>query len=684
MATTLPLLGSGTVRGCCPLDCQDTCSWLAHVENGRVVRLEGAKDHPITRGALCAKVNDYQARTYAPDRLLQPLRRIGPKGSAEFEVITWDHALDAIADRLGTIVDEDGAESILPINYLGSMGVVQRRALMRVFHAMGASRFHGSVCGAAGNVVEAEGHPRGFDPEELIHARFVLMWGSNLLSTAHHAWQLIDRARKDHGARIVAIDPIRTRTAAACDEHVSIRPGTDAVLAAGLAHVMFAEDLVDLPFARGVTDDLDAYRASVVPWTPERVAAVTDVPKEVIVRLAREFGTARPAVIRCGVAPQQSSQGESVVRALSALAIIGGHWQQRGGGLFIETSPVMDERAASRPDLQPRPTRSLDIARLGEHLNSAVLEPPVRALVIWNMNPAVTQPDVAAVRRGLVRDDLFTVVIEHFMTDTARYADIVLPSTTQLEHFDVVGSWGHQYISANEPAIAPLGESKSHGEIARRLAAHLGLDDPALRESDEEIAASALPPQITLDMVRGPGFVKSPSPRPAFTVRVHLRDDIVVPERPDQGSLQLLTPKSHFFLNSTFGNMGRQRSAMGRPTLDIHPADAAARQVGDGDEVSIANDRGVVRAWARLTDTIHPGVVALPGKWWGSPDSTDAVTNLLTPSAWTPGGQPAYNDTFVEVCAVGVEHARAPWRQATEPSPHGRPETLRGRTNRPA
>lgn len=261
MATSLPVLGTGTVRGCCPLDCQDTCSWIAHVEDGRVVRVEGAKDHPITRGALCAKVNDYQERTYAPDRILHPLRRVGPKGEGAFERISWDAALDLIADHLQMVIATDGPEAILPVNYLGSMGVVQRRALMRVFHALGTSQYHGSVCGAAGNILEEEGHPRGFDPEELVEARFVLMWGSNLLSTAHHAWHFIDQARKRNGARIVAIDPIRTRTAKACDEHVSLRPGTDAVLAAGLANVMLAENLADLAFATEVAEDLDAYRA---------------------------------------------------------------------------------------------------------------------------------------------------------------------------------------------------------------------------------------------------------------------------------------------------------------------------------------------------------------------------------------------------------------------------------------
>ncbi len=651
MVAQLPML-DGMVQGCCPLDCQDTCSWVAHVSDGRVVRLEGAKEHPITRGALCAKVNDFHLRTYAPDRILQPLRRSGPKGDGAFTPVSWDEALGEIAERLRDIAATAGAEAILPVNYLGSMGVVQRRALMRVFHALGASRFHGSVCGAAGNAIEAEGHPRGFDPERFVDARHILLWGSNLLSTAHHQWHFLDEARKRHGARIVAIDPIRSRTARAADEHVSIRPGTDAALAAGLAHVLFAEGLVDRAFAARVTDDLDAYEAEVRAWPPERVAAVTDVPAATIVRLAVEFGTASPALIRCGVGPQQSVGGEATVRALSALAIVGGHWQSPGGGLYIESGPELDELAASRPDLVAGDPRSLDMARLGELLTDPHLAPPIQALVVWNMNPAVTQPDAGRVREGLARDDLFTVVLEHFVTDTARYADIVLPSTTQLEHFDLQGSWGHHYISVNQPAIAPLGEALSHGEIARRLAGRLGLDHPALFESDEAIAASALPSDVSLDDVLERGWLKrSPDHAPfgADSTRVSIASAVEAPERPAAGMLQLLTPKSHWFLNTTFGNMARQRTQMRTPTLSMHPVDAAERGLVDEQRVEIRNQRASVWATLRVTDDLHPGVVAMPGKWWGLPAATDAVANLLSPSLFAPHGQPAFNDTFVEV-----------------------------------
>lgn len=640
------------IKGCCPLDCQDSCAWVAQVDAGRVIRVDGAGDHPFTRGTLCAKVNDYQARTYAPDRLLYPLRRTGAKGSGAFERISWDVALDTIAARFSRIVQEDGPEALLPVHYLGSMGVLQRHALMRLFHVLGASRCHGSICGAAGNAVAAAGHPRGFDPEDIVHSRFVLVWGANLLTTSHHHFHFLKEAKRLHGARLVCIDPRRTMTARACDEHISIRPGTDHALAAAMAHVMLDEGLADLAFARQTAVDLDAFSDSIRPWTPGRAAETSGVPAARIVTLAREFAAARPATIRSGIAPQQTVGGETFVRGLSALAILGGHWQHPGGGLFIEAAPVLHERAAARPDLGPR-ARSLDLARLGEHLTSTSLTPPVKALIVWTMNPAVDQPNVGLVRAGLARSDLFTVVLEHFMTDTARYADLVLPSTTQLEHFDVQGAWGHHYISANNAAIPPVGEARSHSDIMRLLARRMGLDHPALQESDDEMAASTLPPGVSLGQLCQEGWHKAAPPAPAWgRLTLRLSGDESPSAAPGTDRLQLLAPKSMYFLNSSFGNMPRQRRSMKRPTLEMHHEDAARRGLVHDQEVLVRNAQGTLRAWLHVSDEIHPGVVALPGKWWATPHATSAVVNVLTPSAWSPGGQPAYNDTSVEVVSA--------------------------------
>jgi len=616
------------------------------------MRVEGAKDHPFTRGVLCAKVHDYEQHTYANDRLLYPLRSKGAKGGA-FEPISWDQALDGIAERFLKIISEFGPEALLPVNAVGSMGVVQRRALMRIFNALGASAFHGTLCGAASGVLEAEGHPRGFDPEESADSRFVLLWGANLLSTSHHHWHFLKEARRRHGARIVCIDPVRTRTASTCDEHVSIRPGSDTVLAAGFAHVMFAEGIADEALLSQAASDVEALREQAAAWTPQRVAEACDIEAATVVRIAREFAAARPAFIRCGIAPQQTGGGEDFVRAVSALAIIGGHWRFPGGGLLIETGPVLDESRAARPELRPREPRSLDIARLGEHLTSKTLAPPIMGLMIWGANPAVAQPDSGRLRHGLAREDLFTVVIEHFLTDTARLADIVLPSTTQFEHFDIQGAWGHHYISVNNPAVRPLGEAKSHGEIMRLLAGRLNLDHPAFRETDEQIAASVLPPGIELESLKAKGWHKSSPPRPGFGPehgKLRLSGRVPLPLKPPApGMLQLLTPKSHYFLNSTFANMSRQRTAMRRPTLEMHSFDAHARGLADGRRVTVRNAVGRLQAWLHVNDRVHRGVVLLAGKWWNMPEETAALANLLTASSWTAGGQPTYNDTFVDI-----------------------------------
>lgn len=644
------------VKGCCPLDCQDTCAWVATVENGVVTKVAGAREHPVTRGALCAKVRDYEKRTYAEDRLLHPLIRTGPKGSGQFRPATWDEAVSTIALRWRSIIEQWGPEALLPFNYLGSMGVVQRRALMRLFHALGASQFHGSVCGAAGNALAAEGHPRGFDPEDMADARFVLVWGANPVTTSHHTWHFLVEARKRHGARLVVIDPRQTRTARAADEHVALRPGTDWALAAGIGRILLQEATADVDSASAAVGDLETYRRQVEPWTPERVAAECDISPDVVLDLGRRYAAGRPSLIRAGVGLQQSRGGEQVVRALSALALLGGHWHSRGGGLFIETSPQLDEAAAERPDLRSRPARSLDMARLGTSLTDDRLAPPVKALMVWNANPAVSQPDASLVRQGLAREDLFLVVAEHFLTDTALFADVVLPSTTQLEHVDVQGAWGHHYISANNPAVPPAGQSRSHGEMMRLLAAALGLEHPALRESDEQIAASALPADVSLSDLQQRGWVKA-SP-PAFTPQAPL---LIAGEPPPSpappaGALRVLTPKGHHFLNSTFANMPAQRQAMSRPTLDMCAEDAAGRGLADGDVARVGNAHGTIHAVVRITDEVRAGCVALPGKWWHA-DGADA--NLLMPGAWSPGGQPAFNEVFAQVEPASHEDGSA-------------------------
>jgi anaerobic selenocysteine-containing dehydrogenase len=628
---------------------------VAQVEGGRVVQIEGSKDHPFTRGVLCAKVRDFEQRTYAPDRLLQPLRRVGPKGIGTFEPISWDDALDIVADRFSKIIAADGPEALLPFQFLGSMGVVQRQALLRLFHALGASQLGGGVCGVSGEALAAEGHPTGFDPEDMEHSDLIVLWGANILSTCHHHWHFIQKAQR-RGTRVVSIDPRLTRTGVRCDQHIAIRPGTDAVLAAGLARIAVIEKLVDLDTARSVATDFDTFIERIEPWTLDEVSATCGIEENVIHRLAREIASARPALIRLGVGPQQSVHGDALVRGLSALSILGGHWRQPGGGLFIFTEPEFDDHQASCPELMSGEPRTLDMAALGSILTDRTLMPPINGLMIWTANPAVSQINAPWVRRGLARENLFTVVLEHFLTDTARFADIVLPSTTQLEHFDLQGAWGHHYISLNLPAIAPRGESKSNGEIMRALAKRMGLTMPALQESDEEIAAAALPPHVSLADLKKNGWQKaSPLPWQPEALEAGLRiasDEILAPNPPRLETLQLLTPKSHYFMNSTFANMPRQRKDQGSPFLDMHPEDAAERGLRNHQSVSITCERARIKALLRLTDSILPGVVALEGKWWSHPEYSAAVSNLLSISTWSRAGQPGYNDTFVQVSAA--------------------------------
>jgi anaerobic selenocysteine-containing dehydrogenase len=650
------------VPGCCPHDCQDGCSWVAHIENGKVSKVVGNKGHPFTRGILCAKINDYQTRTYAQDRLLYPLRRTGPKGNGEFEQISWDEALREISSRFGSIINDWGSEALMPLHDMGSAGALQRRALMRLFHHIGASRLHGSLCGQSGNTVAAEGHPISFDPETLAESECILLWGANLLSTAHHHWHFCLEARKARGAKIISIDPRRTRTAAKCDEHIPIRPGTDAVLAAGMANVLVEEGLADFEYARSAADDLDAYLEEIRVWTLDCVSEITGVAVDDVVRIARVYGSARPGTLRVGIGPQQSRFGDVFVKSLSALAILSGHWRWPGGGLSIEGYPNFDNTAPECPELSPEGTRSLHRGQVGQILTSSDLDPPIKGLMVWGHNPLVNQIDAETVRQGLSRNDLFTVVIEHFMTDTARHADIVLPSTTQLEHFDIQGSWGQCYVGLNKPAIPSLGESKPHSEIMRLLAREMGLEEPALFADDEEIARSSLPDDFDWETLNKKGWLYAPQPRrdPAsmggtlkMSTGLKGPEDLDISDLVPNGKLRLLTVKPHYLLNSTFANMPRQAGQQGNPTLEMHPADAEKLGLKGGGQVEAHNGKGTLTLLLRITDTVVEGTAVLEGKyWWTAEKDGSPVSNRLAESNWTEGGQPTFNDIFVEVTAA--------------------------------
>src|SRR5687767_6779744 len=470
------------VRGACPHDCPDTCAMLVTVEDGRAIKVAGDPDHPFTNGFLCTKVNRYVERSYHKDRLLHPMRRVGKKGEGRFERISWEEAISEIAERLGEIISSpDGAQAILPYSYAGTMGMVQGESMdRRFFHKIGASKLDRTICSTPGmmGMRMTIGASVGADAEGIPQSDLVLLWGTNTLTSNPHMWPFVLQAR-EKGARVICIDPIRTRTAAQCDEWLGIRPGTDAALALGMMHVLFERGMEDRDYLARHTLGEDQLRARVKEYPPARAAQITGLPETKIVELAEAYGRAQAAFIRVNYGLQRHAGGGMAVRTIACLPAVTGHWRRAGGGVQLSTSAnfAFDKAALHRADLGPA-TRTINMIRLGEALTSrdgGVGGPPVRALVVYNSNPAAVAPDLGAVRRGLARDDLFTVVLEHFQTDTADWADIVLPATTQLEHWDVHLAYGHFYATLNRPSIEPMGECKPNSEIFRLLGQRMGL-----------------------------------------------------------------------------------------------------------------------------------------------------------------------------------------------------------------
>jgi len=666
---------------------------LVTVESGRAVRVGGDPDHPFTRGFLCAKVNRYVERTYQQDRLLHPLRRVGPKGSGRFERTSWESALGEIADRLNAIRDSsDGAQAILPYSYAGTMGMVQGSSMdRRLFHRIGASMLDRTICSMAGTVGMrmTVGANVGADPEGIPHSDLILLWGTNTLTANPHLWPFVLEAR-ERGARVIAIDPIRTRTAAQCDEWISIRPGTDAALALGMMHVLFERGLEDAAYLDAYTLGADQLRERAREYSPERVSGITGVPVDTIVALAEQYGRSKAAFIRVNYGLQRHRGGGMAVRTIACLPAVTGHWRRPGGGVQLSSSAnfSFDKRALERADLSP-PVRTINMIRLGEALttrDAGVGGPPVRALVVYNSNPAAVAPDRNAVLRGLARDDLFTVVLEHFQTDTADYADILLPATTQLEHWDVHLSYGHHYVTLNAPSIEPLGEALPNSEIFRRLASRMGLDEPMFRDDDVTLIRQALGSSsgrlegVTFEALVDKGWARlnlptpylpyaegsftTPSgkcefysarmaemgldPLPAFTPPYEFPEE--VPALAERYPLTLISSPAHQFLNSTFVNVESLRRAAGEPECLLHPVDAERRGIAVGARVVVHNDRGAFTAVARVEDGIRPGVVWAPSIWWGKFAADGANANQTTSQRETDLGHgPVFYDNLVEV-----------------------------------
>ncbi|MDB4915580.1 MAG: molybdopterin oxidoreductase [Gemmatimonadetes bacterium] len=683
---------NGVVRGACPHDCPDTCAMLVTVENGIATRVAGDPDHPVTNGFLCAKVNRYVERTYHHDRLRTPLRRVGPKGSGQFEAITWEAALDEIALRLGSIAKEFGAESILPYSYAGTMGMVQGSSMdLRFFHALGASKLDRTICSMAGTVGMrmTVGANVGADGEGVPQSDLILLWGTNTLTANPHLWPFILKAR-ERGAKIICIDPIRTRTALQCDEWIPIRPGTDAALALGVMHVIFARGLEDRDYMERFTLGHEALRERAAEWTPERTSEATGLPVETIVSLGERYGASRAAFIRVNYGLQRHAGGGMAVRTIACLPAVTGHWRRAGGGVQLSTSAnfMFNKAALARVDLGPA-TRTINMIRLGDALTTAdggVGGPPVKALVVYNSNPAAVAPDRNAVTRGLAREDLFTVVLEHFQTDTCDWADIVLPATTQLEHWDVHFAYGHHYVSLNQPAIAPLGEAKPNSEIFRLLAARMGMTDPAFQDDDLALIRQALDtgaPRlqgVSFETLLEKGWTRLNVPTPYlpyadgefptpsgkcefYSVRLAEmgldplptyippyesveRDAELVARYP----LTLISSPAHQFLNTTFVNVTSLRRQAKEPEVLLHPADAERRGISVGAMVTVRNDRGAFLARARVEPSIREGVVWAPSIWWGKLAGDGANANQTTSQRLTDlGNGPVFYDNQVEV-----------------------------------
>jgi anaerobic selenocysteine-containing dehydrogenase len=678
------------VRAACPHDCPDTCAMLVTVENGRAIAIKGAPDHPTTAGTLCTKVARYLDRTYSRDRLRYPLRRIGAKGEGRFARISWDEALDEIAERFGAIAaSADGPQAILPYSYAGTMGLLQGSSMdRRFFHRLGASLLDRTICAAAGKAGWASvvGASMGMDVEEYVDSKLILIWGSNPVTSNLHFWTRAQEAKR-RGAKLIAIDPYRSATADKCHEHVALLPGTDAALALGIMHLLIAEGRIDRDYVDRYTIGFEPLADRVRDWTPDRVAATCGIPREQVESLARDYGTIKPAAIRLNYGMQRVRGGGNAVRAVACLPALIGAWRNPAGGALLSSSGTypVDSAALERPDLIRGTPRTINMSAIGDAL-TRVSDPPVRAIYVYNSNPVAVAPDSSRVVAGFSRADLFCVVHEIFKTDTADYADILLPATTQLEQTDIHNSYGHLYALANNPAIAPIAEALPNTEVFRRLAARMGFTEACFKETDDELARRAFHAHdvrargIDWDRLKAEGWHRLDLPRPyapfaqggfptrsgkcefwSDTLAAQGQDPLpaYLPPRESAASdpelaarypLAFISPPARNFLNSSFSHLPVFLAEEKSPHLDIHPDDAAPRGIGSGDPVRVFNDRGSLLATARVTDRARSGVVVAPSVWWRKLAPGGENANAVTSQALTDLGRAAtFYDCLVEV-----------------------------------
>ncbi len=668
------------VRGACPHDCPDTCALKITVEAGRVTKVQGDPDHPPTHGALCTKVSRYAERSYHDERVLTPLKRTGPKGSGQFTPVRWDEALSDIAARLQAIAARD-AQAILPYSYAGTMGMLQGESMdRRFFHQLGASLLDRTICSSAGGeaISATYGAKVGMHLEDYAASRLILIWGSNSIASNLHFWTFAQQAKRA-GARLVCIDPRRTETADKCHQHIALLPGSDGALALGLMHELIQNGWLDEDYLARYVNGFEALRERALQWPSQRAAQVCGLEPDVITELAREYAAAQPAAIRLNYGMQRVRGAGNAVRLIALLPCLTGAWRQRGGGLLLSSSgwfnAFRNSAQLQRPDLLAcRSPRTINMSTIGDDLqrpSSPEFGPRIEAVVVYNSNPVAVAPDSSQVVAGFRREDLFTVVLEHFLTDTADYADYVLPATTQLEHRDVHGAYGHTYVVDNQPAVAPMGQAKPNTQIFRELAARMGFTDPCFSDSDEQLAAQAWH-GIDAAALHQQGWVKLPLPERPFAEGGFLTadgkaqvapaglgaPDYLPPYESAQSSpalaqrfpLAMISPPARNFLNSSFVNVKSLRAIEVEPLLEMHPSDAATRGIADGSVVRVFNERGSYQCKAAVGTRARAGVVHGLGVWWRKFGVAGSNVNELTSQRLTDMGRaPTFYDCLVEV-----------------------------------
>lgn len=678
------------IRGACPHDCPDTCALLTTVENGVAIKVQGNPDHPQTDGVLCTKVSRYTERTYHPERILTPLKRVGKKGEGRFEAVSWDAALSDIAVRLKAIAARNPL-AIVPYSYAGTMGLVQGEGMAaRFFNRLGGSSLHRSICAEAGGkaMEYTLGAKVGMKVEHYAQAKLIIIWGSNSIGSNLHFWRYAQVAKRN-GAKLICIDPRKTETADKCHEHIALLPGTDAALALAVMHELIVNDWLNHDYIQQYTLGWDALKARALQWTPERAAEVCGISVAQIKSLAFDYGQSvvnnTPAAIRLNYGVQRVKGGGNAVRAVACLPALIGAWRHAGGGMLLSSSGSygIQKVALERPDLaKGKPARTINMATIGDDLlceASTDFGPKIEALLVYNSNPVAIAPNSTQVVKGFAREDLFTVVLEHFQTDTADYADYILPATTQLEHWDIHRSYGHTDVLLNRPAIAPVGQSKHNTQIFRELAKRMGFEDACFDDDDETLCRQAFGDTINFDELLDKGFVTipiadapfahgnfpSPSGKCEFVSERLVQQGMDglpdhVPNHEVLGSskqypLAMISPPARNFLNSSFVNVKSLRDIEGEPIVEIHETDALARGIQSGDVVDVFNARGKYQSKAVISNRARPGVVNGLGVWWRKLGLNHTNVNEVTSQLLTDIGQgPVFYDCLVEVkrCAV--------------------------------